>query len=92
MVSYQGLHHLFVKPLDIKENILMNREGPDKTGISRFLLGTCDNVYFLTFWFTCNLDFLQMASTYMKSDDVSTLYISQARQLEDQGKFKEAEK
>ena len=33
-----------------------------------------------------------MASTYMKSDDVSTLYISQARQLEDQGKFKEAEK
>ena len=38
------------------------------------------------------LFFLQMASTYMKSDDVSTLYISQARQLEDQGKFKEAEK
>ena len=35
---------------------------------------------------------LQMASTYMKSDDVSTLYISQARQLEEQGKFKEAEK
>ncbi|XP_060552918.1 intraflagellar transport protein 172 homolog [Ruditapes philippinarum] len=34
----------------------------------------------------------KMASTYMKSDDVSSLYISQARQLEDQGKFKEAEK
>ena len=33
-----------------------------------------------------------MASTYMKNDDVSSLYISQARQLEDQGKFKEAEK
>ena len=36
--------------------------------------------------------YFQMASTYMKSDDVSSLYISQARQLEDQGKFKEAEK
>lgn len=35
---------------------------------------------------------LQMASSYMKADDVSTLYISQARQLEEQGKFKEAEK
>lgn len=34
----------------------------------------------------------EMASRYMKSDDVSTLYISQARQLEEQGKFKEAEK
>lgn len=28
----------------------------------------------------------------MKSDDVSTLYISQARQLESQAKFKEAER
>lgn len=28
----------------------------------------------------------------MKSDDVSTLYISQARQLENQAKFKEAER
>lgn len=28
----------------------------------------------------------------MKSDDVSTLYITQARQLESQAKFKEAER
>ncbi|KAK3091661.1 hypothetical protein FSP39_021624, partial [Pinctada imbricata] len=34
----------------------------------------------------------KLASTYMKSDDVSTLYISQARQLESQAKFKEAER
>jgi len=34
----------------------------------------------------------KMASSYMKSDDVSAMYISQARQLEEQGKFKEAEK
>ncbi|OWF38575.1 intraflagellar transport protein 172 homolog [Mizuhopecten yessoensis] len=34
----------------------------------------------------------KLASGYMKADDVATLYISQARQLEDQGKFKEAEK
>lgn len=36
--------------------------------------------------------FEKLASTYMKSDDVSTLYISQARQLESQAKFKEAER
>ncbi|CAC5423828.1 IFT172 [Mytilus coruscus] len=34
----------------------------------------------------------KLAATYMKSDDVSTLYISQARQLEDEMKFKDAEK
>lgn len=34
----------------------------------------------------------KLAATYMKSDDVSTLYISQARQLEDDMKFKDAEK
>lgn len=34
----------------------------------------------------------KLAATYMKSDDVSTLYISQARQLEDELKFKDAEK
>ncbi|KAK3595246.1 hypothetical protein CHS0354_010853 [Potamilus streckersoni] len=34
----------------------------------------------------------KLASTYMKSDDVANLYISQAQQLEVQGKFKEAEK
>jgi len=33
-----------------------------------------------------------LAATYMKSDDVSTLYISQAKQLEDELKFKDAEK
>ncbi|ESP05446.1 hypothetical protein LOTGIDRAFT_228027 [Lottia gigantea] len=34
----------------------------------------------------------KLAATYMKGDDVSTLYISQAKQLEEQGKFKDAEK
>ncbi|XP_041357336.1 intraflagellar transport protein 172 homolog isoform X2 [Gigantopelta aegis] len=34
----------------------------------------------------------KLASTYMKADDVSSLYISQARQLEEEGKFREAEK
>ncbi|KAL5017204.1 hypothetical protein ScPMuIL_006793 [Solemya velum] len=34
----------------------------------------------------------KLASTYMKADDVASLYVSQARQLEEQGKFKEAER
>lgn len=34
----------------------------------------------------------KLAATYMKGEDVSTLYIAQARQLEEQGKFKEAER
>lgn len=34
----------------------------------------------------------KLAATYMKGNDVSTLYIAQARQLEEQGKFKDAER
>ncbi|XP_005107698.1 intraflagellar transport protein 172 homolog isoform X2 [Aplysia californica] len=34
----------------------------------------------------------KLAATYMKGEDVSNLYIAQAQQLEDQGKFKEAER
>lgn len=34
----------------------------------------------------------KLAATYMKGEDVSTLYIAQARQLEEQGKFKDAER
>ena len=34
----------------------------------------------------------QLAATYMKGEDVSSLYIAQARQLEEQGKFKDAER
>ncbi|XP_071116630.1 intraflagellar transport protein 172 homolog isoform X1 [Haliotis cracherodii] len=34
----------------------------------------------------------KLASTYMKTDDVANLYVSQARQLEEQGKFKDAER
>ena len=35
---------------------------------------------------------VQLAATYMKGEDVSSLYIAQARQLEEQGKFKDAER
>ena len=34
----------------------------------------------------------KLAATYMKGEDVSNLYIAQAKQLEDQGKFKDAER
>ncbi|KAH9500287.1 hypothetical protein Btru_073626 [Bulinus truncatus] len=34
----------------------------------------------------------KLAATYMKGEDVSNLYIAQAKQLEDEGKFKEAER
>ncbi|BFY99323.1 hypothetical protein BsWGS_02362 [Bradybaena similaris] len=34
----------------------------------------------------------KLAATYMRGEDVSNLYITQARQLEDEGKFREAEK
>ncbi|KAK0069568.1 intraflagellar transport protein 172 isoform X1 [Biomphalaria pfeifferi] len=34
----------------------------------------------------------KLAATYMKGEDVSNLYIAQAKQLEEEGKFKEAER
>ncbi|KAK3767076.1 hypothetical protein RRG08_017951 [Elysia crispata] len=34
----------------------------------------------------------KLAATYMKGEDVSNLYIAQAKQLEDEGKFREAER